>query len=311
MTNLVTTIFGVFGYILLGYLIKKTNIISNKIFKFYNLISFNFLLPIALITNFWNIKFPELIFYELIFVFFGSGIIIFITGFFISRKYFDLKTDDSALFGLGACFGNSVAFGIPLMYSILGPVDVMPYMILVLFHGLIHFTYTTLIIESYRNRTLPGFKLIFKTILGLLKNIVLFGMFIGLFLNASNISMPNILKIFLIPLSKIALPAVLISLGIALGSFKIFHKISHSIILTALKNFIYPTLTFFIAKYIFFMPQTLIVIATLAAALPSGSQTYYFSYRYNSLQQTITSNIVLSTLVSFFTLSFLINIFGY
>ena len=57
------------------------------------------------------------------------------------------------------------------------------------------------------------------------------------------------------------------------------------------------------------MPTSLIIIATLAAALPSGSQTYYFSYRYNSLQQIITSNIVLSTFVSFFTLSFLINNF--
>ena len=311
MTSLITTIFGVFSYILLGYLIKKIGIISNEIFKYYNFISFNFLLPIALITNFWNISLPNLIFYELIFSFFGAGIITFIIGFYISRKYFNFKTDDSALFGLGACFGNSVAFGIPLMYSILGPVDVMPYMILVLFHGLIHFTYTTLIIESYRNRTLPSFKIIINTILGLLKNIVLFGMFVGLFLNMSNTPMPSMLAITLIPISKIALPAILIALGITLGSFKILYKISYSIVLTILKNFIYPLITFIIAKYIFYMPQTLIVIATLAAALPSGSQTYYFSYRYNSLQQTITANIVLSTLVSFFTISFLIIIFGY
>ena len=311
MTSLLTTIFSVFGYIFIGYLIKKTNIISNKIFRFYTFISFNLLLPIALITNFWNIEFPQLIVHELIITFFGSGIIIFIIGFFISKKFFYFKTDDSALFGLGGCFGNSVAFGIPLMYSILGPVDVMPYMILVLFHGLIHFTYTTLIIEGYRNRTLPGVKLILKTIIGLLKNVVLFGIFVGLFLNASNISMPNILIIILLPISKIALPAVLISLGMTLGGFKIVHNISHSLILTVLKNFIHPIIAFLLAKYIFTMPQLLIVITTLAAALPSGSQTYYFSYRYNSLQPTITSNIVLSTFVSFFTLSFLIIFFGY
>ena len=158
-----------------------------------------------MITNFWNTEIPEIILYELVLTFFGAGIVIFIIGFLISRKFFNLKTDDSALFGLGACFGNSVAFGIPLMYSILGPVDVMPYMILVLFHGLIHFTYTTLIIEAYRNRTLPGLKLIIKTILGLSKNIVLFGMFVGLFLNAFNIAMPSILSIFLIPISIIFL----------------------------------------------------------------------------------------------------------
>ena len=311
MSSLLTIIFSVFGYIFLGYLIKKTNIIPNKLIRFYNFTSFNLLLPITLITNFWNVTFPQLIVYELIIAFFGAGIIIFIIGFFISRKFFNFKTDDSALFGLGACFGNSVAFGIPLMYSILGPIDVMPYMVLVLFHGLIHFTYTTLIIEVYRNHALPGIELISKIIMGLLKNVVLFGMFVGFFLNTSNISMPNILIVILIPLSKIALPAVLICLGITLGGFKIIHNISHSIVLTGLKNFIHPAIAFIIAKYIFFMPPLLIIVVTMAAALPSGSQTYYFSYRYNSLQQTITSNIVLSTFVSFFTLSFLIIIFGY
>ena len=311
MISLLATIFGVFGYIFFGFLIKKINIISNKLFKFISFTSFNLLLPIALISNFWNIALPQLFIYELIITFFGAGIIIFIIGFFISRKYLHFKTDDSALFGLGACFGNSVALGIPLMYSILGPIDAMPYMILVLFHGLVHFTYTTFIIEAYRNRTLPGLKLIFRTILGLLKNTVLFGMFIGFFLNISNTPIPNLLSFVLMPLSKIALPAVLISLGIALANFKIVKKISHSILLTCLKNIAHPAITFVIAKYIFFMSPTLIAIATIAAALPSGSQTYYFSYRYNSLQQTITSNIVLSTFVSFFTLSFLIIVFGY
>ena len=311
MSSLISTIIGVFGYIFLGFLLKKIDIIPEKIFKYYNSISFNFLLPIALLTNFWSITFPKLIVYELFIVFFSSGIIIFILGFFISKKFFNFKIDDSALFGLGSCFGNSVAFGIPLMYSILGPINVMPYMILVLFHGLIHFTYTTLIIEGYRNRSHSLFKMSIKTICSLLKNIVLFGMFLGLFLNKSQISMPYTLEIFLKPISAIALPSILISLGNTLGGFKIIHELKHSLVLTGLKNFLHPVIAFIIAKYIFSMSPLLVVITTMAAALPSGSQTYYFSYRYNSLQKTITSNIVLSTFISFFTLSFLIVIFGY
>ena len=41
----------------------------------------------------------------------------------------------------------------------------------------------------------------------------------------------------------------------------------------------------------------------MASALPSGSQSYYFAYRYNAQKDLISSNIVLSTFVSFFTLS--------
>jgi len=311
MTSLLTTVFSVFAYILIGFVIKKINIIPDQFSKIYNYVSFNALLPLALITNFWTITFPELIVHQLILAFFGAGIIIFLIGFFFSKKLLNFKTDDCALFGLSACFGNSVAFGIPLMYSILGPIEAMPYMILVLFHGLIHFTYTTIIIEGYRNRSYSIYKMLVKTIMGLAKNIVLFAMFIGIALNYSQIPFPASLEIILTPITNIALPAVLISLGFALAEFKIINEASHSLVLTTLKNFIHPLIAFVIAKYIFSMPHLLIFIVTMAAALPSGSQTYYFSYRYNSLQKIISANIVLSTFVSFFTLSFLIIIFDY
>ena len=142
MTSLFSTVLGVFGYIILGFIFNKTNFITSKFLKKFNFISFNILLPIALISNFWKIKFPEILLIQLLLDFFGAGLIIFLIGFFFSNKFFHFKTDDSALFGLGGCFGNSVALLIPLMYSILGPKDAMPYMVLVLFHGFIHFTYT-------------------------------------------------------------------------------------------------------------------------------------------------------------------------
>ena len=117
---------------------------------------------------------------------------------------------------------------------------------------------------------------------------------------------PNALQKILIPISEIALPAVLISLGIALSRFKIINDISYSVILTGLKNFIHPLIAFILAKYIFSMSPLLVFIVTVSAALPSGSQTYYFSYRYNSLQSILSANIVVSTFVSFFTLSALL-----
>jgi len=204
-----------------------------------------------------------------------------------------------------------VALGIPLMYSILGPVDAMPYMILVLFHGIIHFTYTTLIIESYRNRKQSNINKIIKTIFGLVQNIILVGMFVGLALNYFEIPFPNTLQNILQPIAKLALPTVLISMGMALGGFKITANLSYSIVLTTLKNFIHPLIAFILAKYIFLMSPLLVFIVTIAAALPSGTQTYYFSYRYNSLQNIISTNVVISTFVSFFTLSIVLLLFGY
>ena len=311
MTNILSSILSVFGYIIFGFIIAKLNLLPKKYINFFDKISFNFLLPIALITNFWLIKFPKFIVVELLIAFFGAGIIVFIIGFYISKKFYNFKTDDSALFGLASCFGNSVALGIPLMYSILGKINAMPYMILVLFHGLIHFTYTTLIIEIYRNRAQSMSIKFFKPILGLLKNIVLFGMIIGFALNYFQIHFPIKLQSLLIPISMIALPAVLISLGMALANFGFKKDLKYSFILTALKNFIHPLIAFIISKYILSMPSLMVFIVTIAASLPSGSQSYYFSYRYNSLQNVISANVVISTFVSFFTIYLLLLLFNY
>ena len=197
------------------------------------------------------------------------------------------------------------------MYSILGSFNSMPYMILVLFHGIVHFTYTTLIIESYRNRQQSNIKKIIKTVLGLVQNVVLAGMFIGLALNYFDVPFPETLQNITKPIAKAALPAVLVSMGMALAGFKLTSDFSYSIILTTLKNFIHPLIAFVLAKYILHMSPLLVFTVTMAAALPSGTQTYYFSYRYNSLQNIISSNVVFSTFVSFFTLSILLFLFGY
>lgn len=311
MSSLFFTIIGVFGYIIAGFVIKKFNFVSEKIEEKYHFVCFNIFLPLALISNFWKFEFPEILIYQLLISFFGAGILIFTIGFFFSKIFYNFKTDDSALFGLGSCFGNSVAFGIPLMYAILGPINAMPYMMLVLFHGFIHFTYTTLIIEGYRNRKKNKFKMFVNTIFGLAKNIVLISMFLGLVINYTQVPLPDNLNKILSPISVIALPAVLLSLGFSLAGFNLISNIKYSIILTFLKNFLFPIIAFSIAKYLFEMSSLLIFIVTIAAALPSGSQTYYFSYRYNSLQKIITSNIVLSTFVSFFSISLIFIFLGY
>ena len=80
---------------------------------------------------------------------------------------------------------------------------------------------------------------------------------------------------------------------------------------TFLKNIIHPLIAFIISKYVFSLDELLVVTVTLASALPSGSQTYYFAFRYNTQKDLISSNIILSTFVSFFSLSILIILFNF
>ena len=310
MNSLIYVIFSVFGYVIIGFIIKKFLNLSEKISNKFDYLSFNILLPLALITYFWQIEFPQINTLLLLISFFGGGILVFLIGFHVSKLLLQNKTDDNALLGLSSCFGNSVALGIPLMHSLLGKFNVMPYMILVLFHGLVHFTYTTIIIESYRNRSLEFNKKIISTITGIFKNIVLVGIFIGIVLNYTKITRPPLMMNILNNISTFALPCVLISLGFSLTKFNWLLSFKKSIIFTFLKNFIHPLIAFIISKYIFNLEDLLVITVTLASALPTGSQAYYFAFRYGAQKDLISSNIVLSTFVSFFTLSILILLFN-
>ena len=309
MIDLLNIVSSVFGYILFGFFVNKLQLLPKKYIYYFEFVGFNIILPLALIIYFWQVSFPQINSIALIISFFASGIFIFITGFFISKIFLNYKTDDSALFGLASCFGNTVAMGIPLMYAVLGPINTIPYMILVFFHGIIHFSYTVIIIEVYRNRKKSIVEIFYQILLGIIKNIVLFGMIIGFILNYSNLIVPSIMKEPLDIFVKLALPMVLISLGLALGNFKIRENIYGALLLTILKNFIHPIIAFFLAHFILELDSLLVIIVTMAAALPSGSQSYYFAYRYNSLQAVVSSNVVLSTFVSFFTLSLLLVFF--
>ena len=309
MIDLLNIVSSVFGYILFGFFVNKLQILPKKYIDYFDFTGFNILLPLALIIYFWQVSFPQINSIGLIISFFASGIFISMTGFLIGKQFLNFKTDDSALFGLASCFGNTVAMGIPLMYAVLGPINTIPYMILVFFHGIVHFSYTVIIIEVYRNRQKSIVEIFYQILLGIIKNIVLFGMIIGIILNYSNLIVPSILKEPLDIFVNLALPMVLISLGLALGNFKLRENIYGAILLTILKNFIHPIIAFCLANFILELDDLLVIIVTMAAALPSGSQSYYFAYRYNSLKAVVSSNVVLSTFVSFFTLSLLLVFF--
>ena len=60
MSSLIYIIFSVFGYVIIGFLIKKYLNLTNKITSRFDYLSFNILLPITLITYFWQIKFPNI-----------------------------------------------------------------------------------------------------------------------------------------------------------------------------------------------------------------------------------------------------------
>ena len=88
MNSLFYVILSVFSYVILGFIIKKYLNVSKKIIIKFDYLSFNILLPLALITYFWQINFPSFNTLSLLFAFFGAGIIVFFIGYQIASSGF-------------------------------------------------------------------------------------------------------------------------------------------------------------------------------------------------------------------------------
>ena len=71
MNSLIYIIFSVFCYVIIGFIIKKFLNLSEKISNKFDYLSFNILLPLALITYFWQIEFQQINTLLLLISFFG------------------------------------------------------------------------------------------------------------------------------------------------------------------------------------------------------------------------------------------------
>ena len=91
MSNVLATIMGVFGYVLAGYILKKINLVPANIEKIFSSISFNVLLPLALIVNFWLIIFPNVLVIRLVISFLGPVLSFSLFLFLLASNFIDLK----------------------------------------------------------------------------------------------------------------------------------------------------------------------------------------------------------------------------
>tara|TARA_S200000501_G_scaffold190210_1_gene179032 strand:- start:21065 stop:21997 length:933 start_codon:yes stop_codon:yes gene_type:complete len=300
----------VFVFIIIGYLLGKSKIYNKERGKLLQDICFNILLPLIVIPSIWSSELSHANNFLLLTCFFMSGLFIFTSSFFLGHHLFKFRYNECSVYGFSACYGNLVGLGIPLAFSVLGEQEIKQYFYLAGFHGFLHIPYSTLLVEISSRKEENKIKIIFNSVVSLFKNSLFLSLSVGLLLNISNISYPELMEEANELLSLIFVPLMLIIIGASLSTFYLSRYRKELITLIILKNLMHPISGFIIAKYIFSFDNSLIFIITLASSLPSGIQTHYFSARYDVLSDLSSANILFSTFISIFTISIVVYLLG-
>ena len=153
--------------------------------------------------------------------YFGSCALVFLLTFFIGRKVFRLRGDESTVFGMSAIFSNNVQLGIPLAISLLGENCVPSIAFIVSLNVFLLWVAVTVGVELSRSREASVLGTCFEGLWRTIKNPVIIGILLGLLTSAAGMNLPEPLEKSLGLLSASATPVALFSVGTGLSRYKL------------------------------------------------------------------------------------------
>jgi hypothetical protein len=121
--------------------------------------------------------------------------------------------------------------------------------------------------------------------------------------NAIALPLPNTLLNGLDLLSKPAIAGALFVLGASLNQYSVKAAWKGALMVSVVKLAVLPAAVFAIATWGFKLPSAYVTVVTLMAASPLGVNAYLVARQLKVKQDVVASSVVLSTLLSVFTLS--------
>jgi predicted permease len=306
MSAIVQIIAPIFGIVLAGWLAARLRTFDEAATRGLSLFAFNFAIPVLLLRTVAQTEMPAQPEWNFVFAYFSGAFAVFALGALAARLLFARRGAAPAIFGISASFSDTPILGIPIVLRAFGDAAAVPLALILGFHSALLFTLTTVVAEIGAGLGVPLPTLLRNVLTGLLTNPILWGIAGGLVLNFAEVPLPSMIDQFAAMLGGAALPTALFALGANLSRFRLTRTLRESLLLTALKTFVQPALIYVLGAYVFHLTPVSLAVAVTMAALPTGINAYLFAARYDTAAPEATSTILISTLLSVMTLSFLL-----
>jgi predicted permease len=293
----------------LGALAVKLRVLDDGAVKGLVLFVFNFAIPVLLFRSLAHTELPPDIEWAFLFSYFLGALILFFAGTAVGRYGFQRNLADQAIFGMGACFSNTVLIGIPILFTAYGPEATLPTLLIIAFHGPILMSLTAGLIRVGKGDvvTLGGQV---KTVgMELFRNPIIAGILLGLLMNLGGWAIPGPVDRLAELLGGAAVPTALFALGASLAAYPITGDVPPALILSGLKLLLHPFLVWLLAVPVFGLEGIWVPVAVTMAAMPSGINVYLFGARYDAAPGVAARTVFLTNIFSLVTLSVLLYLF--
>jgi len=295
----------VFGIILTGYLAGCFKLLGEESSQAINRFVYYISLPVLLFVSMARVEANEILNWNFIGAYLGTVVITLLLALMIGRWVFKLNMSESALFGMGSVFGNAAYMGIPVVLLAYGEAALVPGIIAVMITSVVVVGPISAIVEADQSMG-DGWHILKDALAAMFQNPLFIAPMLGITYSLSGLPLPQAVESFCTILGGAAGPSALFALGLSLVGTPIRAGLTEVGSATLLKLAVKPFIMWLLATYVFKLDPLWTMVGVTMAALPSGAIVFVVASRYNVYVQRASAGIVISTLISVFTVSLVI-----
>jgi len=300
------TVLPILIIVLLGYIAANRKFLNlsdcNSIAK----LVFNFLIPVLLFIGTVNAKIPKQMEWDFLIAFYTALLLTYLFGLFLGKYAFKYDYAEQSVFSMGCAYSNSTIVGIPVCIYALGEQAMLPLFIILSVHNLFLFTLGCFAAERGSLFSATFVNDILKIFRQLITSPITASLLFGGVFNLLQFPVYAPVKDSLLLTSQAAVPMALFVLGSSLNKYTIHGNIAPALVIVICKTMLSPFLVWVLIFQVFSVDPLWASTALLTSAMPVGISAYIFSQQYKVGEAAIATGILISTLVSIVTLSFII-----
>ncbi len=297
------TILPVFALMAAGWLSARTGYLSSGIADHLNAFAVKLAVPFLLFRAMVGVDFGQAFNIPALGAFYLGAFASFGLAILLARKIWKRRPGEAVAVGFCALFSNTVLLGIPIVERAYGQDALTPVFGIISLHAGLMYAIGMLSMEIARADGRSMGETIRIASKSILSNPLMIGVIAGVVINLSGLKLPEVIMAPVDMLATAAIPAALVGIGAALTRYKVSAEASEALMVSALALLLHPMIAFGIAYGIFDLSQEYVRAAVVLAAMPPGMNVYIFAAMYDRAVSLSATVIILSTLLSIFTIA--------
>ncbi|OYD84362.1 AEC family transporter [Azospirillum brasilense] len=298
----------VFAIILAGVLSGKAKLLGPASSEALNKFVYWMALPPVLFLGTAKRSLPEIFNGPFIGAFLGSMLAVYALGALLGWLIHRERTQIRCMQGLNACFSNTGYMGIPLFLAAFGPDRLAPAILATVIMSAIMVGIAVIWLEFANSQGNGIGKALRDVGRALVKNPLIISTALGLAWSffLSGVPVPRPIAIYCDLMGASAGPCALFAIGLFLATQSLKANLLEVGWISALKLVVQPALAWVLIQTLFPLDPFWAGSAIILAGLPTGALTFVVASQYRIYVERTSSAILMSTIASVVTLSFLL-----